>query len=100
MSSGKRQRSETREQILGDVVWSYASVVRGKKLEGVIMDESRSGMSILTHEPVASGSLLEIFCRSHWNGARHVTVKWCRQVDTGVYRCGLTVDADKKEPQR
>ena len=98
MGSGKKQRSETREQILGDVLWSYASAA--KKFEGVITDESRSGMSILTHEPVESGSRLKIFCGSHWKGARYVTVKWCRQVDTGVYRCGLTVDADGGQPQR
>jgi hypothetical protein len=98
MGSGKEKRSRAREQILGDVFWSYASAAKEKKLEGVIMDESESGMSILTHEPVEPGSALKIFCKSRWKGARYVTVRWCRQVDAHVFRCGLMIE--KEQPQR
>jgi hypothetical protein len=98
MSTKKRQRNETREPLLGDVSWSRASDAKEERFEGVIMDESRSGMSILTYEPVEPGSFLKIFCKNHWKGSRHVTVQWCRQVDEHVYRCGLTVDS--KQPQR
>jgi hypothetical protein len=98
MSTGKKQRDETREQLLGDVFWSYATDTKEKHFEGVIIDESRSGMSILTYESVEPGSVLKIFCRGHWKGSRQVTVKWCRQVDEHVYRCGLTVA--RKQPQR
>jgi hypothetical protein len=98
MGTEKRQRNETREQLLGDVFWSYASDTKEKNFEGVIMDESRSGMSILTYEPVEPGSLLKISCKNHWKGSRHFTVKWCRHVDEHVYRCGLTLE--KEQPQR
>ncbi len=94
MKKEKKERSEAREQILGDVLWSYVSDATAKKNEGVIADESESGMSILTHEPVGEGEQLEIFCKSHWTGARYVTVKWCRRVDLNVYRCGLSVNKD------
>jgi hypothetical protein len=98
MVTEKRQRSETREELLGDVFWSYASDAKEKNCEGVIIDESRSGMSILTHEPVEPGSVLKIFCKGYWKGARYATVKWCRQADAHVYKCGLTVN--KEQPQR
>ncbi len=83
------QRKENREQIIGDICWSYAS----DKSEniGVLIEESKSGLSILTTDPVKTGSILRVECRSSWLGARYVTVKWCHEIAPNNYRCGLSV---------
>ncbi len=83
------KRKELREQIIGDVCWSYAS--DSKENNGVLIEESKSGMSIMTHSPIKEGAILRIECRGSWQGMRYVTVKWCRETVNNNYRCGLSV---------
>ena len=83
------KRREPREQIIGDVCWSYAS--DSDENTGIMVEESKSGMSIMTHAPIKEGSLLRIECRGSWQSTRYVTVKWCREAGNNSYRCGLSV---------
>ncbi len=83
------KRKEPREQIIGDVCWSYAS--DSNENTGILIEESKSGMSIMTNAPIKEGSLLRIECRGSWHGTRYVTVKWCRETVNNGYRCGLSV---------
>ncbi len=82
-------RKELREQIIGDIGWSYASEKNEKK--GILIEESKSGMSIMTYDPVKVGSILRIDWKGSWIGTRYVTVKWCHEVAPNNYRCGLSV---------
>jgi hypothetical protein len=85
----KDQRKEIREQIIGDVCWAYASHMEENK--GVLIEESKSGMSIMTYIPIKEGSILRIDSNGSLAGMRYVTVKWCREVAPNNYRCGLSV---------
>jgi len=82
-------RKEFREQIIGDICWSYASDTNENM--GILIEESKSGMSIMTYDPPKVGSILRIECKGSWLGMRYVTVKWCRQIASNNYRCGLSV---------
>jgi len=82
-------RKELREQIIGDICWSYASDPNENR--GILIEESRSGMSIMTSDPIKEGSILRIDCKGSWMGTRYVTVKWCREIAPDHYRCGLSV---------
>ncbi len=85
----KDQRAETREQIVGDLLWSRPPST--DKNQGLLIEESRSGMSIMTYTPVEVGSILRIECKGSWLVSRYATVQWCREVAPNNYRCGLFV---------
>jgi len=88
----KDLRREVRKQLIGDISWSYSGDTNENAvLEGSFVDETNSGMSILTLEPVRKGCLLELYCKGRWIGARHATVMWCRKVEPEIYRSGLTI---------
>lgn len=88
----KDKRREVREQLVGDILWSYSLATNDNAfLEGSFVDETKSGMSILTLEPVRKGCLLKLYCKGRWTGARHATVMWCREVEPEVYRSGLMI---------
>lgn len=83
------QRKEFREQIIGDVCWSYASDT--KENVGVLIEKSKSGMSIMTNGPIKAGSILRVECQGSWLGMLYVTVEWCQEIAPKNYRCGLSV---------
>jgi hypothetical protein len=87
-TNSKDKRKEAREQLVGDIVWSDASDTNEK--DGVLIEESESGMSILTREAVAVGRLLRICCKGSWMEDRYVVVKWCDKVADDTYRCGVS----------
>ena len=90
--NNKEQRRESRNQLIGDISWSYSSDTDDNAfLEGSFVDETKSGMSILTLEPLKNGSLLKLYCDGRWNGARHATVLWCREIEPAIYRAGLII---------
>ena len=91
----KDQRKEAREQLIGDILWSYSPDTNESAfLEGTFVDETKSGMSILTLEPVKKGCLLKLYCKGRWIGARLATVMWCREIEPETYRCGLKISED------
>ncbi len=81
------QRKEPREGIIGDVIWADASAA--KENDGVLVEQSKSGMSILTGRRVKEGSILRVCCKGSWMGDQYVIVKWCLETDPGIFRCGL-----------
>jgi hypothetical protein len=85
---GKERRKEIRDQVVGDIVWANASDSNEK--DGVLIEESKSGMSILTREAVPAGRLLRICCKGSWTEDRYVVVKWCDKVGDDAYRCGVS----------
>ncbi len=88
MTGEKERRRESRDKIIGDVLWSYSEDGRDI-FEGGIIDESKSGLSMFTHKRVEEGRLLKIYARGVWTDERFATVVWCRQVAPDVYRSGL-----------
>jgi len=56
-----------------------------------LIEESKSGMSIMTYLPVKVGSILRIECKGSWMVSRYATVQWCQEVAPNNYRCGLFV---------
>ena len=90
--NNKDKRIEAREQLIGDILWSYSPDTNENTfLEGSFVDETKSGMSILTLEPIRKGCLLKLYCKGRWTGARHATVMWCREVEPETYRSGLII---------
>jgi phage terminase large subunit-like protein len=90
LSRIRDRRHEEREQFIGDIVWAYASTKdEDNFFEGAFVDESKSGLSILTLKPIKEGRLLKVYCTGRWVGPKHVTVKWCREIEPAVYRSGL-----------
>ena len=85
----KDQRGEIREQIIGDLLWSYPP--SADKNQGLLIEESKSGMSIMTYIPVKVGNTLRIESKGSWMVSRYATVQWCREVAPNNYRCGLLV---------
>jgi hypothetical protein len=83
------QRKEFREQIIGDICWSYASE-KNENL-GVLIEESKSGLSIMTTNPLKTGSILRVECKNSLLGTRYVTVQWCQEITPNHYRSGLSV---------
>jgi phage terminase large subunit-like protein len=91
LSRIKGRRREEREQFIGDIVWSYASAKDEENFfEGAFVDESNSGLSILTLKPIKEGRMLKVYCKGRWVGPRHAIVKWCREIEPAIYRSGLT----------
>ena len=88
----KDQRREVRDQLIGDISWSYSQDTNENVfLEGSFVDETKSGMSILTLEPIKKGYLLKLYCKGRWIGARHAAVIWCKKVEPETYRSGLII---------
>ncbi len=85
----KDQRGEIRELIVGDLLWSCPP--SADKYQGLLIEESRSGMSIMTYTSVEVGSVLRIEYKGSWMVSRYATVQWCREVAPNNYRCGLFV---------
>jgi len=82
------RRREIRRQILGDILWSYASDQDENSFQGAIIDESRYGLSILTLIPIKAGSTLRIYCEGQ-TGIRYAAVMWCKEIVTDIYQSGL-----------
>ena len=89
------RRREAREQLLGDISWAYASDGDERRREGTFVDESASGLSMLTLEAVKEGSMLKLRCDGRWATDLSATVQWCREISPNVYRCGLIRNEEK-----
>ncbi len=89
ISLKKDQRRERREQIMGDLFWSCPPSTY--KNPGLLTEESKSGMRIMTYTPIKVGSQLKIECKGSGMVYRYATVKWCLEVAPNNYKCGLFV---------
>ncbi len=83
------QRRELRERIIGDISWSYAS--DPNEYNGLLVEKSKSGMSIMTYDPIKAGSILRVDFKGSLMGTQYVTVTWCCEISQNNYRCGLSV---------
>jgi hypothetical protein len=91
-SKNKDQRREVREPYMGDIFWKCASDKSNNTFfEGIFVNESESGMSILTFQPIKKGCVLKLYGEKQWIGARHATVKWCSKMESAIYRAGLII---------
>ncbi len=82
------QRKEVREQVIGDVIWSYAADQEENYFKGTVINESESGLSILTLSPIKVGSVLRIFGEGR-TALRDATVIWCKKGSANIYKSGL-----------
>jgi hypothetical protein len=86
-SAADDQRKEVRERVTGDVLWSYVSD-NENRFKGTMIDESESGLCLLTLAPLRVGSRLRISCAGR-KTARGATVIWCRKGSADIYKSGL-----------
>jgi hypothetical protein len=87
-STAKDQRREVREQVIGDILWSYVANKDENRFKGTIMDESQSGLCILTLVPIKVGSILRIHGEGR-GAVRNATVIWCKRGFANIYKSGL-----------
>ncbi len=86
-STTEDRRKAVREQVIGDILWSYVADKDENKFKGAIMDKSHCGLCILTLSPIRVGSALRI----HGKGrvVTNATVIWCKKGSSDIYRSGL-----------
>jgi hypothetical protein len=87
-SAAEDQRSEVREQITGDILWSYVADNDKNLFKGTVIDESESGLCLLTLAPLRVGSTLRISGDGR-KEARDATVIWCKKGSADIYKSGL-----------
>jgi hypothetical protein len=85
----KENRRRGRNQVIGDVLWSYATNPVFPQNEGTLIDVSKSGMGMITEKPIKDASILRIYAKGLWKGAKYVTVMRCEEVEPNIYRSGL-----------
>jgi hypothetical protein len=88
-STAEDQRREARERVIGDILWSYVTDKDDNRFKGAIIDESKSGLCMLTLAPIKVGSMLRI----HGEGriaSRNATVVWCKKVSVDIYKSGFS----------
>jgi len=61
-----------------------------EKVSTTCLNESNSGVCILTRRHLPRGTRLKIIA-PHWEAHRVGTVRWCRTVGVGRYRAGLSL---------
>jgi hypothetical protein len=82
------QRREVRERVTGDILWSYAADTDQNRFKGTLIDESESGLCLLTLAPLRVGSILRISGDGR-KRAKDATVIWCRKGSADIYKSGL-----------
>ncbi len=82
------QRKEVRERVIGDVLWSYLADENENCLKGTIINESESGLSLLTLSPIKVGSVLRISAEDR-AAVRDAIVIWCEKGSANIYKSGL-----------
>jgi hypothetical protein len=89
-STAEDQRRESRKRLIGDILWSYAADKNENRFKGTIIDESESGLCILTLAPVKGGSILRIYVEGRV-AVRNATVMWCKRGTADTYKSGLSL---------
>jgi hypothetical protein len=82
-------RRRDRDQIIGDILWSYATNPPAPQYDGTLIDVSKFGLGMFSEKPVREASILRIYSKGLWTGAKYATVMWCEEVAPNVYRSGL-----------
>jgi hypothetical protein len=90
LSTAEDQRRESRERVIGDILWSYVADKNESRFKGTIIDESESGLCMLTLAPIKAGSRLRIYGNGR-AAARDATVIWCRKGSADTYKSGLSL---------
>jgi hypothetical protein len=88
----QEHRRRGRNQVIGDVLWSYATNPVVPQYEGTLIDVSKFGLGMLTERPVKEASILRIYAKGLWKGAKYATVMWCEEIETSMYRSGLLLN--------
>ena len=86
------RRIRGREERYGDIAFSDANAPGGTSTEGVVVNMSDSGLSIVAERPLQKGTKLSLRIKGLWNKPKPVTVIWCKQRDDRSYQIGVTVD--------
>jgi hypothetical protein len=85
----REHRRKDRGQLIGDVLWSYATNPAMPQFEGTLIDMSKTGLGMFSEKPVKEASILRINAKGLWQGAKYATVMWCEEVEPSLYRSGL-----------
>jgi hypothetical protein len=81
------RRGEVREHVTGDILWTYVPDNDQIRFKGTIIDESESGLCLLTLAPLRVGSVVRI--SGGRKEARDATVIWCKKGPADIYKSGL-----------
>ncbi len=87
-STAEDQRREVRERAIGDILWSYVTDKDENCFKGTIINESESGLCLLTLAPIKVGSILRFYGEGR-AAVRDATVIWCKKGSANIYQSGL-----------
>ena len=87
-STAEDQRREVRERATGDILWSYVADKDKNCFKGTIINESESGLCLLTLAPIKVGSILRIYGEDRV-AVRDATIIWCKKGSANIYKSGL-----------
>jgi hypothetical protein len=87
-SKAQDQRKEHRERLRGDILWSCLSDKDENRFKGTVIDESESGLCILTLAPLNVGSIVRIY-GDDLRQVTDATVIWCKKGSADIYKSGL-----------
>jgi hypothetical protein len=85
----KEQRRIDRKEVTGDILWSYATNPLVPQYEGTLVDVNKFGLGMLSQKPVREASILRIYAKDLWKGAKYATVMWCEEIAPNTYKSGL-----------
>lgn len=88
----EERRTDERTERYGDVTYLDPSAPGGVATEGVVVNMSDSGLSIVAKRPIKEGTEVSLKILGLWDAPKNVTPKWCQQTDDGLYRIGLHVE--------
>lgn len=85
----EEKRRKDRGQLIGDVLWSYATNPPSPQFEGTLIDMNKSGLGMFSEKPLKEASILRMNAKGLWQGVRYATVMWSEELEPGIYRSGL-----------
>ncbi|MDA8241755.1 MAG: hypothetical protein M0Z67_15490 [Nitrospiraceae bacterium] len=87
-STAEDLRRGVRERAIGDILWSYVADIDENCFKGTIINESESGLCLLTLAPIKVGSILRFYGEGR-AAVRDATVVWCKKGPANIYQSGL-----------
>ena len=97
-TSGKERRRIDRKEVTGDILWSYVTNPLVPQYDGKLLDVNKFGLGMLSEKPVREASILRIYIKDLWKGAKYATVMWCEEIAPNTYKSGLLFNVPTSLP--
>lgn len=82
-------RRESRQDLIGEVVWYHADAVQPLVHDGGLVNLSSAGLNIIIDLAVNVGDILVVRVKGLDNSARPAVVQWCKEISPMIFRVGL-----------